>query len=102
MNLRSARMKLSVDKSSANSMCKPRRDKQVNIAPFHLATAWFAKVFLLTFPNSYPKQSLPVWTNGWYTTDNLLMNNCLIKVISVKFFGVCSNDNQARLFWSEI
>ena len=55
MNLRSARTKLSVDKSLANSMCKGREDTHVNIAPYRFATASFAKVFLLSFTNTCPK-----------------------------------------------
>ena len=30
-------------------MYKAREDKHVNIAPFHFVSAWFAKVFLLSF-----------------------------------------------------
>ena len=32
-------MKLSVDRPPANSMCKAREDKHVNIAPYRFATA---------------------------------------------------------------
>ena len=39
MNLQSAKMKLYVDRSLANLMCKAREDKHLNIAPYWLATA---------------------------------------------------------------
>ena len=55
VNLRSAQIKLSVERSPANSICKAREAKHVNIAPYCLEIAWFDLVFLENLTNNGAK-----------------------------------------------
>lgn len=46
MNLQNAKIKLSVDRSSANLICNASETEQVNIVPYRLEIARFDLVFL--------------------------------------------------------
>ena len=55
VNLQSAEIKLSVERSPANSICKARDAKHLNIAPYHLGIAWFDLGFLENLTKNGPK-----------------------------------------------